>query len=169
MCAALALNCKITIGYKGGADLALALGRAEADALYISDTSASAFVKAGNVRPLATISQTRSSLFPDVPTIFESIKAAPDKEWLLDYRATVDALGRILIVPPNLPPARLAYLQAAVKKALSDPGLIAEGEKNTHYIGYVDAETTRASALKVYQTVAPDRREHIKRIVSTSE
>ena len=169
MCAALTLNCKITIGYKGGADLALALGRGEADGLYISDTSALAFVNAGNVRPIATISYTRSSLFPDIPTIFESVKLAPDKEWLLDYRATVDALGRILIVPPNLPSARLAYMQAAVKKALSDPALIAEGERNKHYIGYINAEKTRAAALKVYQMIAPEQRDRIKAIVSTKE
>jgi hypothetical protein len=111
----------------------------------------------------------RSRLFPDTPTIFEALKLTPDQEWLFDFRATVDGLGRILVAPPNLPPARLAYLQAAVKKALSDPALIAQGERAQSYIDYLDAEPTREEALKVVEAITPEQRERVKEILSKSE
>ena len=139
------------------------------DAIYAEDTSDSDFVKAGEARPVATMGRKKSRLFPDTPTIFEALELTPDQEWLFDFRATVDGLGRILVVPPNLPAARLAYLQATVKKAISDPALIAEGERTQSYIDYIDAEPTREAALKVVELITPERRERVKGILSKSE
>ena len=111
----------------------------------------------------------KSRFFPDTPTIFEALKLTPDQEWLFDFRATVEDLGRILVVPPNLPAARLAYLQAAVKKALSDPALIAEGERTQRYVDYLDAEPTREAALKVVESISPEQRQRVKAILSKSQ
>jgi tripartite-type tricarboxylate transporter receptor subunit TctC len=168
-CAGLALDCHVVMGYPGSAEAALAVGKGEMDAIYIADTSANDIVKAAEARPVATMGHRRSRLFPDTPTIFEALKLTPDQDWLFDFRATVDGLGRILVVPPNLPPARLAYLQAAVKKALSDPALIAEGERTQSYIDYVDAEPTREEALKVVEAITAEQRERVKEILSKSE
>jgi tripartite-type tricarboxylate transporter receptor subunit TctC len=168
-CAGLALDCHVVMGYPGSAEAALALGKGEMDALYIADTSANEFVKAGEARPVATMAHERSRLFPDTPTIFEALKLTDDQQWLFDFRATVDRLGRILVVPPNLPAARLAFLQAAVKTALSDPALIAQGERSQNYVDYVDAEATRQEALKVVETITPEQRERVKAILSRSE
>ena len=168
-CAGLALDCHIVMGYPGSAEAALAVSKGEMDALYIADTSANTYVKAGEARAVATMERKRSQLFPDTPTIFEALKLTPDQEWLFDYRGTVDSLGRIIVVPPNLPAARLATLQAAVKKALSDPALIAEGERSQNYIDYVDAGPTREAARKVVEAITPEQRERVKAILSKSE
>ena len=96
-------------------------------------------------------------------------KLDADQEWLFDFRATLENLGRIIVTPPNLPPARLAYLQAAVKKALTDPTLIAEGEKSQRYVDFVDAETTRKSTMKVVADVTPEQKERVKKIVTVKQ
>jgi tripartite-type tricarboxylate transporter receptor subunit TctC len=168
-CEALALDCRIVIGYPGSNEAALAVGKGEMDAIYVSDTSANNYVKAGQGRAVATMGRKKSRFFPDTPTIFEALKLTPDQEWLFDFRATVEDLGRILVVPPDLPPARLAYLQAAVKKALSDPALIAEGERTERYVDYIDAEPTRAAMLKVVESISPEQRERVKTILSKTD
>ena len=38
-----------------------------------------------------------------------------DQTWVMDFLANVEKLGRILVAPPGIPPARLAYLQEAIK------------------------------------------------------
>ena len=44
-CAALALDCGIVMGYPGSNEAALAVGKGEMDAIYVSDTSANNYVK----------------------------------------------------------------------------------------------------------------------------
>ena len=86
-CAALALKCKIVMGYPGSAQAALALQKGEADALNIADTSAYNYVKAGDAKPVATVAFERSRFFPDTPTIFQTMKLTPDQKWLFDYKS----------------------------------------------------------------------------------
>jgi tripartite-type tricarboxylate transporter receptor subunit TctC len=166
-CAALALDCSIVLGYPGSNEAALAVGSGEMDAMSVTDTSANDYVKAGEARVVATIARKRSRFFPDTPTIFEALKLGPDQEWLLDYYATMGDLARILVAPPNLPPARLAYLQAAVNKALTDPALIAEGERTQFYVDYSDGEATREAALKVVESITPEQRQRVRNVLST--
>jgi tripartite-type tricarboxylate transporter receptor subunit TctC len=165
-CYALKLNCQIIIGYKGSNDAAIAVTRGEMDAVYVSDTSANNYVKSGQNRPVATMGRTKSRFFPNLPTIFEQVKLTPEQVWWFDFRATVDDLGRILVTPPNMAPARLAFLQDAVKKVLTDPALIAEGQKSQRYIDYQDPETTRKKIEAAVSNLTPEQRAEIKQVVS---
>ena len=70
-CFSLKLNCKFVPGYRGTNDGFLSVARGETDMIYLGDTSASNYVKAGDVIALATMSRKRSSLFPNLPTIFD--------------------------------------------------------------------------------------------------
>ena len=168
-CEALKLNCRIVMGYPGSNEIALAVAKNEMDSVYVSDTSANNYVKAGGVRPVASMSRERSRFFPELPTVFEQIKLDADQSWLFDYRGTVENLGRILITPPNLPPARLAFLQEAVKKALNDPILVAEGEKTQRYIDFLDAEKTRKATLSAVTDLTPEQKKRIVQLLTTAE
>ena len=168
-CEALALDCRVVMGYPGSAEAALAVAKGEMDAIYVSDTSANNYVEAGQGRAVATMGRKKSQFFPATPSIFEALQLTPDQQWLFDFRATVEALGRILVVPPNLPATRLAYLQAMVKKALTDPTLIAEGERTERYVGYLDAEPTRAATVKVVESISPEQRQRVRTILSKAE
>ncbi len=168
-CEALKLNCRIVIGYPGSNEAALAVSRGEMDSIYVSDTSANNYVKAGQNRAVATMGRDKSRFFPNVPTIFEALKLDAEQTWLFDFRATVENLGRILIAPPNLPPARLAYMQEAVRKALNDPVLVAEGEKTQRYIDYVDANATRDATLKAVTNLTPEQRKKVVQLLTVAE
>jgi tripartite-type tricarboxylate transporter receptor subunit TctC len=168
-CEALGLNCRIVMGYPGSNEAALAVTKGEMDAIYVSDTSANNYVKSGQNKPIATMARKRSRFFPDQPTIFEAVNLTPDQQWLFDFRANVEDLGRILVVPPGLPPARLAFMQEAVKKALTDPALVAEGEKGQRYFGYEDADTTRKRTLAVVTELTPEQRARVKAILTKAQ
>lgn len=164
-CEALALKCRVVLGYKGSNDVALALARNEMASLYVSDTSANNYVRAGDVRPVANMSRKRSRFFPDLKTVFELEKLSPESEWLFDFHSTVQDLGRIITLPPNIPAARLAFLQEAAKQTLTDKELIEEGEKSQRYIDYVDAAATTKNVDKVINQLTPAQRARVSKVM----
>jgi tripartite-type tricarboxylate transporter receptor subunit TctC len=164
-CEALKLDCHVVQGYKGSADAGLAVTRGEMDALYVPESSANNFVKAKQNWALATISRTKSRFFPDRPTIFEAAKMDSDQTWVMDFLANVEKLGRILIAPPGIPPARLAYLQEAVKQTLQNPQLIADGEKAERIIEYLDPVSTHGNAVAAVGSVTPEQKARVLKIL----
>ena len=168
-CAALKLECSIVLGYPGSNEAALAVAKGEMDMIYVSDTSANNYVKAGQNRALATMGRVKSRFFPDTPTIFEALKVSPEGATLLDIHATAENLGRILVAPPGMAPDRLAYLQKAVATALRDPVLVAEGEKTQRYVDFIDAETTRKATVSVVNDITPEQKKTIIAIIASAE
>lgn len=164
-CHALQLNCKIIRGYAGSSAAALSLAQGETDAMYVSDTSAAQYVKAGDAKAIANMNRTRSRFFKDLPTIFETVQLSKEQEWWFDFRATLDNLGRILLVPPGLPKERLEHLQAVAKKVLNDPRLLAEGEKSGRYIDFVDADTSRKMVLSVISDTTAEQKKQVRDVI----
>jgi tripartite-type tricarboxylate transporter receptor subunit TctC len=165
-CEALKLDCHVVQGYKGSADAGLAVTRGEMDALYVPESSANNFVKAKQNWALATISRTKSRFFPDRPTIFDAAKMDADGLWVMDFLANVEGLGRILLAPPDIPPARLAYLQAAVKETLHNPQLVADGERAELIIEYLDPVSTHRNAVAAVGSVTPEQKARVLKILS---
>jgi putative tricarboxylic transport membrane protein len=165
-CETLKLDCHVVLGYGGSSQAALAVTRGEMDAIYVSDTSANNYVKSGQLRPIAAMGRQRSRFFPDTPTIFESLTLNADQQWLLDFRASLENLGRILVVPPSMAAARLAFLQAAVKKTLTEPQIVADGERSQRYIDYLDADSTHKNALTVVTNITPDQKKRVQTILT---
>jgi putative tricarboxylic transport membrane protein len=164
-CTVLKLNCKIILGYKGTADIALAIERREMDSTYVSDTSANLYVRSGQNRAIATMARNKSQFFPYTPTIFELVKLTAEQEWWFDFRSTLDALGRVLVTTPGVPPDRLAYLQDAVGKLVKDPKLLAEAGKSQRYIIYRDPKAAQQAIERVINAPTPAQRAEIKQIV----
>jgi tripartite-type tricarboxylate transporter receptor subunit TctC len=164
-CEALQMKCKVVMGYNGSNQAALAVTSGEMDSIYVSDTSANNYVKSGQSRAVAAMARKRSRFFPDVPTIFELAKLTPDQAWLFDFRANIEDLGRILVVPPGMAPERLVFMQDAVKKALTDATVIAEGERTQRYIDFQDAETTRKRTLSVVADATSEQKARVKSIL----
>ena len=168
-CEALALDCNVVLGYPGSNDSALAVGKGEMDMLYIVDTSAANYVATGQIRVLASMGRARSKLFPDVPTVFEAAKLSEEGAALLDFHSTAEKLGRILVAPPGTPPERLAALRAAVKAALTDPVLIAEGDKTQRNVEFASAEETRKSSISVVSDPTPAQKQRMISILARVE
>ena len=165
-CEALALDCHVVLGYAGSNQAALAVTQGEMDAIYVSDTSASNYAASGQQRAVAAMGKTRSRFFPDAPTIFEALELSADQQWLFDFRAKLEDLGRILLVPPNMSATRLGYMQGAVKATLTSPDLIAEGEKTQRYINYLDAPATFRNAQDVVKNITPEQRKRVQDILT---
>ncbi|KDC63589.1 tripartite tricarboxylate transporter substrate binding protein [Bordetella bronchiseptica] len=106
----------VHIPYKGGGatQADLVAGRLPIGVLDLG--SVLPHVQAGSLKVLAVTSDTRSPLFPDVPTIAEVIPNFQATEWF----------G--IAGPKGVPPAIADKLQAAIKAALSTP------EARTRYI-----------------------------------
>jgi tripartite-type tricarboxylate transporter receptor subunit TctC len=165
-CEALALDCHVVLGYAGSNQAALAVTQGEMDAIYVSDTSAGNYAASGQQRAVAAMGRARSRFFPDTPTIFEALTLTADQQWLFEFRAKLEDLGRILLVPAGRSPPRLAYLQAAVKATLTAPDLVAEGEKSQRYINYLDAGTTFRNAQDVVSNITPEQRKRVQDILA---
>jgi tripartite-type tricarboxylate transporter receptor subunit TctC len=167
-CEVLKLRCQVILGYKGSRDVSLALARSELDAMYVSDTSAANYVKAGSANPVMAVGRKRSEFFPDIPTIFEAAKLTGEAEWLIDFHSSLEDLGRILVTPPKLPPARLAYLQDVVKAVLTEKAVVEEGRKRYRFIDFEDAETTRKRVMSVIRDLTPAQRKRVVDLLQKS-
>lgn len=167
-CAIAKLNCKIVMGYKGSNDAGLAVTRKEMDAVFVSDTSANNYVRSNDLHAVANMSRNRSRFFPNLPTIYEAVKMTPDDEWLMDFHGTVQDLGRIMILPPKMAPARLNYLRKIMTDTLADPQLRSEGEKTQRYIDYIDADKTMQNVKRAITDVTPAQKKRVQTILSTN-
>ena len=165
ICEAYDLKCRVVLGYKSSSEGALAVARGEMDALYVSDTSANSYIKAGQNKAIAVISKQRTRFFPDVPTVFDAGGLSEKQQWWLSARADIDALGRIVIAGPRIPPDRLAFLQEAFRKVLTDPAMRAEGDRLERYVDFEDGSVTKARALGVINGVTGDRKAQLKDVV----
>jgi tripartite-type tricarboxylate transporter receptor subunit TctC len=126
LCHALKIPCKIMIGYPSSKDFSLAAIRGEVDGTILVDDSAARYSEGNQLRPLAVVSRERAPLMPDVPTIFDELKLDAEAIWWIDFREDLRKIGRLLVTPPGMDPARLAFLRDMSRKVLNDPEALAE-------------------------------------------
>ena len=157
------------MGYRTTNDAALALARGEAEAMITNESSAYNYMKGESVRPVAAMSTKRSRFFPDTPTVFETPGLSEDGKFWLNLRTNIDVFGRILIAPPGLSNERLAFMQDATRKALTDPDMIAEGEKSMRYIEYQDAAHIRQLEQDIFKQLTPSLTERMNAVIKKIE
>src|SRR4051794_17886171 len=153
MCYALGAKCKIILGYKGTGDMNLAIQRGEVDGRVISDEAAALYGSGSGMRVITTLARTRSEKFPDVPTVFEAAKLSPGAARLLDWRAGISGLGRVILVTPGTPQDRIDLLRKALGEVLQDPAYIAEVQKLNLAAGYASAEDVRQTVERAMTTL----------------
>jgi tripartite-type tricarboxylate transporter receptor subunit TctC len=153
MCHALGAKCKIIVGYKGTGDMNIAIQRGEVDGRVISDEAAALYGPSSGMRVVTTLARKRSEKFPDVPTVFEAAKLAPAAERLLDWRAGIAGLGRVILATPGTPADRVEFLRKALAGILRDPAFIAEVQKVNLAAGYASAEEVQATVERAMTTL----------------
>ena len=164
-CEALKLNCNVIIGYKGSNDAARAVMQGEMDAIYVSDTSAQNYAATGDVRAVAVMNRKPSRFFPDVKTIFEAVPVSKEGQWLIDFHATVEDLGRILVMPPGVASAQLQAMQKAVMDVLNDEEIKAMGAKSKRYVEPVDAAGTLKNVKAVVEDMTDAQRKRLRQVM----
>ena len=82
---------------------------------------------------------------------------------------SINDLGRILVTTPGVPADRLEFLRAGVRKALTDPELIAEGRKTQRFVDFQPPEVARRLALTALGQATPEMRERVRKVVLPEE
>src|SRR4029453_19058789 len=111
MAYALGMKAKIVTGYKGTGDMNLAIARGEVDGRVVSEEAAALYGPSNGMRAVATLARKRVEQFPDTPTVFEVATLSPAQARLLDWRAGIAGLGRLILVAPGSPSDRVELLQ----------------------------------------------------------
>ena len=165
-CHALGLKCSVVTGYKGSRSAALAVAKGEMDAMYVSETSAYNYVKGKSAKAIATMNRHRSPLFPNLPTAFEQVPdLTKQQQWWIDYRATVESLGRILAMPPGTPDNLVKIMAAATDKILTNQKFVDAANKKRRYIKYIDAAQTEKNIGTVLKSLSAKQIAQMKKVI----
>jgi tripartite-type tricarboxylate transporter receptor subunit TctC len=164
-CKATGIKCKIVAGYKGSAQVSLALAQGEMDALYVSETSAFNYVKSGNAKAITTFNRKRSDLFLNLKSVTEAVKLNDEQLWWVDIRNTIEGLGRMLVLSPTTPKAQVDTMRAVAKSILTDKAVIAEGVKRKRFLKFIEAAEAEKMARRLLAEVTPEETAKIREML----
>lgn len=102
------------VPYKGGAQAAVATASGEIEMLLTPVVEVMSLVKSGRLRPIAVSSGTRTTQFPDVPALAESIAGYELVSWFGAF------------APTGTPRPIIDRLNAELKKAVAEPEVSAK-------------------------------------------
>lgn len=147
-------NAKVILGYKGTRDRVLAMMQGEIDGCSGSYDSNVKYYEAGQLRPICVLASKRYRNAPNVPTIWELgvVKAA--EKWVR-WNETIDAVGRPILAPPDVPKSRLKFLQDVFAKVVADPRFVADVKKVQKMVDYLPPSETKKTALRALK-LSPD-------------
>ncbi len=154
---ALDFQMKIVTGYEGIADATLAIMKGEADGYMASPPAVRASLKSGDLRPILTILDQRLPDFPDVPTIFETVKD-PKAVEMAKTIMTIQSLHRTFFGPPEMDPKMVEAMRKAIGETLADPELIAQAAKMGFPLSFADGAVMQervATVIAASQTLKP--------------
>jgi tripartite-type tricarboxylate transporter receptor subunit TctC len=123
---------KIVTGYRGAADVDLAVERDEVDARVSSwtavKTTHAAWLSEGKI---VVPFQTGLKRHPDMPQLPLVSELATDDEGrrILEFMNSDSSIGWNVVAPPNVPADRVAVLRKAFDETMQDPEFLAEAEK----------------------------------------
>jgi tripartite-type tricarboxylate transporter receptor subunit TctC len=133
------------VSYKGSGPALTDLLGGQTDMIFATSGSVGSFIDSGKLRPLAITSATRSSAYPNVPTVAESgVPGYVTEGWYGFY------------APAGTPSAVIDKLNAATRKAANSEsfkskvvseGMVVQTGTPTEFDTYVRAEILRWSKL----------------------
>jgi tripartite-type tricarboxylate transporter receptor subunit TctC len=147
-------NLKLVHGYKGSADVKLAMQRGEVQSICGISISTlksqwSDMLSSGSVKVVLQFGQRRHPEMANVDHIFDRAKTADDRQVFdLVYGAT--ALGRPLAGPPELPPARTTALRAAFRAMIGDAAFRADAARSRLDLSPAPGEEVEALVKRLY-------------------
>lgn len=164
----------VVLGYPGGPDMDLAVERGETQcraftlsAFFSRREPYLSWRKKGFVRVLIQTGLRQDPRLPDVPTLYELMdeyKTPESSRRLAKLVLASGDLGRPIIGPPGIPADRVKILRQAFTKALNDPGLLAQAEKQSVEIEPTGGEELEALAREV-MAQPPEIIERMKKLL----
>lgn len=143
---------KIVTGYKGAADLNLAMERGEIEGRGASWVSVQLAmpeaIAQGRIKPIVFASITREPSAPDVPTLAE-LMTDPVQKQVAEFLSAESDFGRSVFLPPGVPDDRVAMLRAAFESTMKDPAFLADAKRLTLTIEPMSHQDLARITLKV--------------------
>lgn len=162
---ALGLDSLIITGYKGAKEVALAAIRGEVDGISVSAGTGKKFARGGKMIPVVVLGRERSSLFPDVQTIFEEVSLSEDAAWWIDYQAQALEIGRAIATTPGVPESRAAFLRGAIREILTNPDVIAEAGKIGRGLDYAPPDRVQELVAEMLTSLDEEKLARVKSVV----
>jgi tripartite-type tricarboxylate transporter receptor subunit TctC len=131
----LGANLKVVSGYKGTADVRLAMDSGEVDGFFNTWTSSKVTsfdkVKNGEWIVLAQLSEKpiKDLIIPNVPTIPQIAKSEEHRLILKYGTSTPNEFGKVYVIPPGTPAGRAKALEVAFERVFADKELVADANK----------------------------------------
>jgi len=149
---ALGMKIKVVQGYKGTADILLAVERGEVMGMCSSydPLTRQSIYKAGKLRILFQASLTKDKdIDAPVPTQFITNES---QRMALGFLTAREELGRPFIAPPGVPTERIQALRRAFDATMKDSAFIADAKNQNFNIVALTGEELAALMERIYQT-----------------
>ena len=159
----LGANLKVVSGYKGTADVRMAIDAGEVEGFVntwqsLKITSIDKF-RSGEWLVLAQLSEKpiKDLPTPNVPTIPMIAKNNEERQILKFGTSTPNEFGKVYVLPPGAPPDRAAALEAAFAKAFADKELLGDAGKGRLEIDPIIGDDIRKLVVE-FLGMAPELR-----------
>jgi tripartite-type tricarboxylate transporter receptor subunit TctC len=166
----LGANLKIVSGYKGTADVRLAIESGELDGFLNSWESTKITsldkVKSGEWLILAQLGDNPIAELPatNVPTIPQIAKTEEQRQLIRFGAAAPNQFGKVYVVAPTVPQDRSAALEAALAKTFVDKEFLADAEKGKLEIAPVSAQQAQ-KLVTDFLGLSPDLKAKLRKIL----
>lgn len=141
-------------GYKGIADVSIALRRGEVDGVchladYFLEGSNRDLLTEGKIRILFNAEQMPLRGHPEIPSIFDRIKSEADRQ-VVALLLSGTEFGRPYTFPPDVPADRLAVVRRAFADTVKDPEFLAAAEKQKLDMIYISPQAMEKQVEALY-------------------
>lgn len=165
LCEALQIQCRIILGVQGTSEASLSVIRGETEGIIMTDTSVYDGVQGGQARAIGVLGNRRSDLFPDLPTVSEQVELSDDGAFWNEYRANIADVGRSILLPAGGDPELVEYLRGVWDSILTDPELLAEGERTGRVISYLPGADVEALIAAIFGDSSPERQAEVEDVL----
>ncbi len=166
----LGANIKVVSGYKGTADVRLAIESGELDGFLNSWESTKITsldkVKSGEWLILAQLGDHPIAELPaaNVPTIPQIARTEEQRQLLRFGAAAPNQFGKVYVVPSSVPQDRSAALEAALTKTFADKEFLADAEKGKLEIAPISAQQAHKLVTE-FLGLSPDLKAKLRKML----
>jgi tripartite-type tricarboxylate transporter receptor subunit TctC len=145
---------KLIQGYKGSAQIRLALARGELQGVCGIPVSTLKTewrddFNSGRFKVILQLGRERHPALGDIPHVYDYTKTAEDRQ-VFDLIFGLQAIGRPFAAPPDVPAERAAALRSAFMAMTKDAGFLAEADKLSLDVAPSSGEEVQAFVTRMY-------------------
>jgi tripartite-type tricarboxylate transporter receptor subunit TctC len=155
----LGVKIKLIQGYKGSAEIRLAMARGELQGvcgipISTLKTEWKDDFNAGRFKVILQLGRDRHPDLGGIPHVYDYTKTAEDRQ-VFDLIFGLQAIGRPFAAPPDVPADRVRALRAAFMAMTKDAGFLAEAAKVSLDVSPSPGEDVQAFVTRMYASPKP--------------